>query len=91
MLIDSNNRISEDVSNLSKKVTKLESDLKVSEERRELLEAQSRCKNLRIYGLPEEKNETWEDTESRVREYIGRDLEMNEAYISIERDIEFRD
>lgn len=41
--------------------------------------------SLRIYGLPEEKNETWEDTESKVREYIGRDLEMNEANSSIER------
>ena len=68
LLIDSNNRISEDVSNLNKKVTKLESDLKVSEEKRERLEAQSRRENLRIYGLPEEKNETWEDTESKVRE-----------------------
>ena len=85
LLIDSNNRISEDVSNLNKKVTKLESDLKVSEERRERLEAQSRRENLPIYGLPEEKNETWEDTESKVREYIGRDLELNEASISIER------
>ena len=85
LLIDSNNRISEDVGNLNKKVTKLESDLKVSEERRQHLEAQSRCENLHIYGLLEEKNETWEDTESKVREYIGRDLEMNEASISIEK------
>ena len=49
LLIDSsNNRISEDVSNLKKKVTKLESDLKVSEEKRGRLEAQSRRENLRI-------------------------------------------
>ena len=84
-LIESNNQISEDVGNLNKKVAKLESDLKVSEEKRERLEAQSRRENLRIYGLPEEKNETWEDTENKMREYISRDLEMNQANISIER------
>ena len=38
-LIVSNNKISEKVNCLSKKVTKLESDLKVSEEKRERLEA----------------------------------------------------
>ena len=38
-LIESNNQISEDVGNLNKKVAKLESDLKVSEEKRDRLEA----------------------------------------------------
>ena len=37
---------------LNKKVTKLESDLKESEEKTERLGAQSRRENLRIYGLP---------------------------------------
>ena len=56
-LIASNNKISEEVNYLSKKVTKLESDLKASEEKRERLEAQSRRENLRLYGLPEDRNE----------------------------------
>ena len=51
----------------------------MSEEKRERLEAQSRRENL------PEKNETWEDTENKMREYISRDLEMNQENISIER------
>ena len=84
-LIVSNNKISEEVNCLSKKVTKLESDLKVSEEKRERLEAQSRRENLRIYGLSEDRNESWDDTENKVREYMSRDLELNGDDISIER------
>ena len=84
-LVDSNKKISVEVSSLNKKITKLESDLKASEDKRERLEAQSKRENLRIYGLQEESNETWEDTENKVRKYITRDLEMNGGGLSIER------
>ena len=59
--------------------------MKASEEKRERLEAQSRRENLCIYGLSEDRNESWDDTENKVREYMSRDLELNEDDISIER------
>ena len=69
---------------MNKKVTKLESDLKASEEKRERLEAQSRRENLRTYGLPEDRYESWGDTKNKVREYMKRYLELNGDDISIE-------
>ena len=83
-LIVSNNKISEEVNCLNK-VTKLESDLKASEEKRERLEAQSRRENLRTYGLPEDRNESWDDTENKVREYMRRYLELNGDDVSVEQ------
>ena len=71
------------VSNSNKKVDSLEKELRSSQEKCEHLEAQSRRENLTIYGMDERANETWEDTEAKVREYIGEDLELDETRISI--------
>ena len=49
------------VNNLTSKVTKLELELKQSQRKCEQLEAQSRRENLRLYGLEERPNETWEE------------------------------
>ena len=84
-LIDSQADINQNVKSLNDRVEKLELHLKSSEEKREKLEAQSRRENLRFHGIPEDRNETWEETEEKVKEYIGKDLELNPTSISIER------
>ena len=48
-------------------------------------EAQSRRENLKFYGFPDKGTETWEETESIVRNYIKSDLQMDEKQVSIER------
>ncbi|MEW8544972.1 MAG: hypothetical protein AB2693_15715 [Candidatus Thiodiazotropha sp.] len=84
-LVESNDRINENVKTLNDRVELLESKLKDSEEKRERLEAQSRRENLRFYGMSEDRDESWEGTENKIRDYISKDLEMDQSTISIER------
>ena len=84
-LLESNKVMNESIVDLNSKVENLEEQLKVSEERCEKLEAQSRRENLRFYGFEDKKDETWEETEEKVRQYIGADLELDPSRISIER------
>ena len=70
---------------LNDRVGQLETDLKSSKEKREKLEAQSRRENLRFHGIPASRDETWEETEDKVREYISKDLDLNQSNISFER------
>ena len=49
------------------------------EEQMEYLENQSRRNNVRIYGIPEEDNETWEKTEAKVREVLKDELNLASA------------
>ena len=73
------------VNKLTTKVTTLEAELKLSQRKCEQLEAQSRRENLRLYGMEEKQNETWEETEQNVRDYIRKDLDMDERDINIGR------
>lgn len=84
-LLESNKQMNETVGKLSQKVDKLEEKLKVSEEKCERMEAQSRRENLKFYGLEQNGNESWDETEEKVREYLQTDLEMDHDGISIER------
>ena len=84
-LLESNREMNESIVDLNGKVDSLEEKLKVSEERCERLEAQSRRENLRFYGFDEKKDETWEETEETVRQYLGTDLELDPRRLSIER------
>ena len=54
-------------------------DLNHQEEQMEYLENQSRRNNVRIYGIPEEDNETWEKTEAKVREVLKDELNLASA------------
>ena len=84
-LIKSNDEINENVGQLNQRVSQLEKDLKQSESKREQLEAQSRRENLRFYGIEEDRYENWQDSERKIREYITKDLEIDESRISIDR------
>ena len=84
-LVESQTEINNNVKELTDRVEKLETDLKSSEEKRDRLEAQSRREKLRLHGLPDDRDETWDETEDKVREYISKDLNLDQSSISIER------
>lgn len=63
---------------LSKKVDNL--NMKVDQ-----LENQSRRDNLVFHGLADEDEESWVDSEAKVRKYISEDLGIDETDVSIER------
>ena len=64
-----------------------ESRLEDLENKHEYLENMSRRNNLKILGLPEDKNreKSWEDTEQIVKETINKELEISSEEIQIER------
>ena len=57
------------------------------ENKQEYLENMSRRNNIKILGLPEDKNreKSWEDTEQIVNVTINKELEMSSEEIQIER------
>eukprot|EP00795_Rhopilema_esculentum_P013847 gene13847-4787_t len=38
--------------------------------KQEYLEIQSRCNNIKIFGIPEKEKETWADTEARIKSKV---------------------
>lgn len=60
-------------------------ELKTSQQQCERLEAQHRSDNLHLYGMEEKSEETWEEAEEKVREYMHKDLKIDDSRISIER------
>ena len=64
-----------------------ESRLEDLENKHKYLENMSRRNNIKILGLPEDKNseKSWEDTEQIVKETINRELEISSEEIQIER------
>ena len=64
-----------------------ESRLKDLENKHEYLENMSRRNNIKLLGLPEDKNseKSWEDTEQIVKETINKELEISSEEIQIER------
>lgn len=51
----------------------------------EYLENQSRRNNILIDGIPDEKNESWQDTESKAKKLLAEKLELNPSTIEVER------
>ena len=66
-----NETLTKKVNNMSKKLDQLEN--------------QSRRENLVFHGLKEDPNESWEDSENKIRAYISNDLGLDDSRISIER------
>ena len=71
---------------------------KVSENKRELKEQlriqedRSRRNNIRVHGIEEDENETWENTENKVRSFLYDKLEItDELYIQREHDVRRRE
>ena len=53
--------------------------------KKERLEVQSGRDNLRFYGFDDKNDESWEKSETRVRNNIDEHLKLDEASIQIER------
>ncbi|MCP4483312.1 MAG: hypothetical protein GY823_01945 [Flavobacteriaceae bacterium] len=51
-----------------------------SDEQLEYLENQSRRSNIRIVGVPEQAAESWDDTETKVKEVIKEKLGLSEEF-----------
>lgn len=49
------------------------------------MENQSRRENLIFHGMTETDDETWEQSETKVRHFISDDLSLDDSRISIER------
>ena len=64
-----------------------ETRLEDLENKHEYLENMSRRNNIKILGLPEDKDreKSWEDTEQIVKETINKEPEMSSEKIQIER------
>lgn len=67
------------------KIEGLETKVNDIEDKLDYLENQSRRNNIRISGLKEERNETWSDTEEKVKSLLNEKLELPTDEITIER------
>ena len=89
ILRDQNAYLTKQINELKSSVSKLESQNKEKEIKRERLEGQSWRDTLRFYGLDDKSDdksdEPWEDLETRVRNYIHEHLNIDEVSIQIER------
>lgn len=81
---DSSNH-SQEIENLENKVDALQADLGMATDKQDYLENQSRRNNIRIDGLKEEINETWEQSEAKVRALLHDKLNMDVSNVEIER------
>ena len=57
---------------------------KFFKEKLRIMEDRSRRNNIRVEGIPESENESWEETEKKLKEIIKTDLQI-ETEIEIER------
>ena len=80
-----NASLSQQVTELTTTVINLETRMNETEKRNEQLEAQSRRENLKFYGLTDDKAETWEQSEEKIRSYLSTELHIEERSIKIER------
>ena len=67
---------------VNKDLDKISKDLASHSQKMEYLENQSRRNNIRVKGIPESDNETWEDVEVKVKRAIKGKLDLD---VDIER------
>lgn len=76
------------IESLSRRVATMESKIQEMEKavntRLDDIEGQARRNNMIVYGLAEEGQESWEDTEVKVRAFFKEDMGVQEV-LSIER------
>ena len=84
-LQEQNRKLTETVNSIATNVSELELTSKQSSYKLDQLEGQSRRQNLNFFNIEESRNETWEESEAKVRDYIKSELKLDESAISIER------
>ncbi|MCG8044708.1 MAG: hypothetical protein N0E48_03320 [Candidatus Thiodiazotropha endolucinida] len=80
-----NQNLSKQVTELTTTVIGLETRVKETEMKNERIEAQSRRENLKFYGVDDDSNETWDQSEQKIRTYLRDGLEIDDVNIKIER------
>ena len=80
-----NESLSKQVTELTTIVIGLESRVKETEVKNERIEAQFMRDNLKFYGIEEESNITWDQSEQKIRNYLGGELDTDDPNIKIER------
>ena len=79
----------EDQTEIKKESVRLARQVRDLEDKLLYLEGQSKHNNLVFHGIPEEKEETWDDCEAAVRKILEEKMGMEEAWrdtdIAIER------
>ena len=58
------------IDNMKEELEDIQRGLHKHEEKLEYLESQSRRNNIRIDGIPQEDNESWLNTETKVKEAL---------------------
>ena len=75
-------KISVKLEGINKELDKISRDLASHSHKMEYLEDQSRRNNIRVNGIPESDNESWEDVEVKVKRTIKDNLGIK---VDIER------
>ena len=73
------------VSNVQSLEDALQEGLDELEAKHDYLENQSRRNNVKVFGIPEEKGETWDQCEEKVKEAISNHLGIEKNELAIER------
>ena len=73
------------IENLENKICVIQAELGDAADKRDYLENQSRRNNIRIDGLEEDNNESWEQSETKVRALLQEKLNLDPTTIEIER------
>ena len=84
-LKEQNVQLTEKVKELSTTVAELECSAKQNERNYKKLKAQSRRENLRFFYVEESQNETWDQSEQTIRDFISGTLGIDDSSIQIER------
>ena len=80
-----NATLSNQVIDLTTSVISLETRVIETDKKNEQLEAQSRRENLKFYGMNKDEDETWDQSETKIKDYLLTELNIDEARITIER------
>ena len=80
-----NEELTDNVKELRNHVSDLSKQNKELFNKYENLEGHSRRQNLKFYNIQEDKGETWDETERKVRNYVQNELGLDCAEINIER------
>ena len=62
---------------VNKDLDKISKDLASHSQKMEYLENQSKRNNIRVKGIPESDNETWEDVDVKVKRAIKGKLDLD--------------
>ena len=80
-----NENLSKQVTDLTTTVISLETRIQDTEKKNEQQEAQSRRENLKFHGIGEDVNETWDQSETKIGNYLSDELGIDDTNIKIER------